>query len=167
MWGEADFSICVSIQLEKEIGHATLVMHTLPVKIENLSAYPGWVEEGRTYPSLVLHAGAMRLGPLSMRNMGMPLMPYVWSVEQEMPDFMPKEIRKSVRMFMVEVQYARTAPNPRDLAVLVGGPEAPDITLMRQPWTWPGLEEDAGGEGTDEDENDNDGNNNILSIFIA
>jgi hypothetical protein len=157
-WGEPDFSLRVSIQLEKDVGRATLVMHTLPLKVENLLGYPGWTDEGRAYPSLILHGADMRLGPLSTRNVGLALTPYVWSEEEEMPSFTQREVRRTIRKFMEEAEYARMALTPQDLAVLVVGPESPDISLLRQPWTWPEMEEHEEGDETEEDDNENNGN---------
>jgi hypothetical protein len=140
-WGEPDFSLRVSIQLEQDVGRATLVTHALPLKTGYLMGYPGWREEGRAYPSLLLHGAEMRLGPLSPRNVGLALTPYVWTEEKEMGEFCVREVRRTVRKFMEEAEYARTALTPQGLALLVGGPGSPDTSSQRQPWTWPGMEE--------------------------
>jgi hypothetical protein len=141
------------------------VTHALPLKVEDLKGYPGWTDEGRAYPSLLLHGADMRLGPLSTRNVGLALTPYVWSDEEEMPSFTQKEVRRTVRKFMEEAEYVRTALTPQDLAVLVMGPESPDITLLRQPWTWPEMVEQEEGNVTEEDdENEDDGNMMFSSL---
>jgi hypothetical protein len=152
-WGEPDFSLRVSIILEKQLGRATLVTHALPRKVEELTKYPGWADEGRAYPSLVLHGGEMRLGPIATRNVGLALTPYVWSVEGDMPPFNPREVRRVVRHFMEEPTLTRTAQSPRQLAAWVRGPESADISVNSQPWTWPGLEEEY-DEYDGEDEED-------------
>jgi hypothetical protein len=125
--------------------------------------YPGWTDEGRAYPSLLLHGADMRLGPLSTRNVGLALTPYVWSVEEEMPAFCVKEVRRTIRKFMEEAEYARTALTPHDLATLVMGPESPDISSQRQPWTWPEMEEQEEGLETGEEEIENNGN---MVVFL-
>jgi hypothetical protein len=150
-WGEPDFSMRVSIQLEKNVGRATLVTHGLPLKVGDLMGYPGWMNEGRAYPSLLLHGAEMRLGPLSTRNVGLGLTPYVWTEEEAMGAFCVKEVRMTIRKFMEEAEYARTALTPQDLAGLVMGPEAPDTSSQRQPWTWPEMEELEEGEEADEE----------------
>jgi hypothetical protein len=154
-WGEPDFSLRVSIVLEKQLGGATLVTHALPRKLEELTKYPGWRDEGRAYPSLVLHGGGMRLGPIAARNVGLALTPYVWSVEGDMPLFNPREVRRVVRNFMEAPTLTRTAHSPRQFAAWVGGPESPDISVNGQPWTWPGLEEEYDEEDDDEEEDGN------------
>jgi hypothetical protein len=147
-WGEPDFSMRVSIQLEKNVGRATLVTHALPLKVGDLMGYPGWADEGRAYPSLLLHGAEMRLGPLSTRNVGLGLTPYVWTEEEEMGAFCVKEVRMTIRKFMEEAEYARTALTPQDLSVLVMGPGSPDTSSQRQPWTWPEMEEQEEGDDT-------------------
>jgi hypothetical protein len=92
-------------------------------------------------------------------------MPYVWSVEEDMPTFCVKEVRRAVRKFMEEAEYARTALSPQDLATLVMGPEAPDISSQRQPWTWPEMEEHEDGVDTEEEEIENNGNIMVSSLI--
>jgi hypothetical protein len=157
-WGEPDFSMRVSIQLEKNVGRATLVTHGLPLKVVDLMGYPGWMDEGRAYPSLLLHGAEMRLGPLSTKNVGLALTPYVWTEEEEMGAFCVKEVRMTIRKFMEEAEYARTALTPQDLAGLVMGPESPDTSSQRQPWTWPEMEEQEEGDDADEGGTENNGN---------
>jgi hypothetical protein len=154
-WGEPDFSLRVSIILEEQLGRATLVTHALPRKLEDLTKYPGWLNEGRAYPSLVLHGGEMRLGPIATRNVGLALTPYVWSVEAEMPPFNPRDVRRVVRDFMEAPTLTRTAQNPRQFGAWVRGPGSPDISVNSQPWTWPALEEEY---NEDDDDNEEDGN---------
>jgi hypothetical protein len=150
-WGEPDFSMRVSIQLEKNVDRATLVTHGLPLTVGDLAGYPGWVDDGRAYPSLLLHAADMRLGPLSPRNVGLGLTPCVWTEEEAMETLCVKEVRMTIRKFMEEAEYARTALTPQDLAGLVMGPGAPDTSSQRQPWTWPEMEELEDGEEADEE----------------
>jgi hypothetical protein len=164
-WGEPDFSLRVSIQLEKDVGWATLVTHALPLKVVDLMGYPGWVDEGRAYPSLLLHGAEMRLGPLSTRNVGLAMTPYVWTEEEEMVTFCVREVRRAIRKFMEEAEYARTALTPQDLSELVMGPESPDISSQRQPWTWPELEEQEEGVDAEEEGIENNGNMMFSSLI--
>jgi hypothetical protein len=154
-WGEPDFSLRVSVILERHLGKATLVTHALPRRLEELPKYPGWTEEGRAYPSLVLHGGEMRLGPFAARSVGLALTPYVWSVEKDMPPFNPREVRRVVRNFMEEPTLTRTAQSPRQLAAWVRGPGSPDVSVNRQPWSWPELVEEYDPEDDEEEEDGN------------
>jgi hypothetical protein len=56
---------------------------------------------------------------------------------------------------MEEPTLTRTAQSPRQLAVWVEGPGSPDISVYKQPWSWPALEEEYDPEDDVEEEDGN------------
>jgi hypothetical protein len=87
-----------------------------------------------------------------------------------MVTFCVREVRRAIRKFMEEAEYARTALTPQDLEELVMGPESPDISSQRQPWTCPELEEQEEGVDAEEEGIDNNGNmmfSSLIKIIVC
>jgi hypothetical protein len=93
-------------------------------------------------------------------------MPYVWTEEEEMETFCVEEVRMTIRKFMEEAEYARTALTPQDLAVLIMGPGSPDTSSQRQPWTWPELEEQEEGDDTPRGGPESSGNILVYTVYL-
>ena len=150
-WGVFDFQIRLGLSLCEDIDKATVLVLAMPVSSAGLSALPGYVEPGLSYPHVCIQAIDVDLGPMVERKSGQALQVFVHHVQAVEPEWTMKEVWEGLRDMMANPKHTET-PN-----TLVGwhsatqGPGAPETVGrdLRQTYSWPPIpEEQLDDDGT-------------------
>ena len=140
-WGVFNFVVRLGLSLNEDINKATVLVLAMPVSEAGLGDLPGYEGPGIKYPHVCLHSADVDLGPLIDRRTGQPLRVFVHHVEQEEPDWEPREIWEHVRELMSNPRHTETSASLEAWHTTTRGPDAPAMPDQRQAFSWPLLPE--------------------------
>ena len=152
-WAEPDFSLRAGIVLQKDIDKVQLVIMGIPLKKGMLSGLPNYSNHERFYPAIALWRKDLDFTPLAgAGNGGMPIWPYLMTVEDETPIPDTDAIRSAVRKFMAEPdgirQVSRSAWDSLTTGENAEGRVA--VSPLPQQFAWPVMAEEDVEDDTEE-----------------
>lgn len=150
-WGVWDFRIRLGLSLSDTVDRATVLILAMPVTEVGQRQLPGFEGSGDTYPHICVHNVVAAMGPLHGRTTGQPLRVFIHHVQEQVPDWDPRELWTAVREMMADPLHC-TCPELEEWHLGVRGPGAPEMPEHRQSHSWPPCPEiQAAGGGAEDD----------------
>ena len=112
-WGEPVFLVKAHISLTKDLGKGQLQICCIPYGEDKAASLPGFSLDSTLYPSVLVYASSLIVGPVSQYQDGIPLVPFLWTTEKEKPVPNLCGVRSAIRAMMA-VPYMSLARTRQD-----------------------------------------------------
>ena len=149
-WTEPDFSLRAAIILQKDIDKVQVAIVGMPLKKSMLNSLPNYPNNERFYPCIALWNKILDFSPLvGTGSGGLPVWPYIMTVEDETPTPDTEAIRVAVRKLLAEPGGIRSVSRNAWTSMTEGEQAEARVVVaaLPQQFAWPVL-------ATSDDEDD-------------